>query len=73
MSSGPARRKSIYPIQALAFTSTRENLQQNVHNLIIAREGSELHIITGLRDVATHEARRARGHYRSFSSRRVPN
>jgi Fe-S cluster assembly scaffold protein SufB len=38
--------KSIYPIQACLYID-KENLQQNVHNLIIAEEGSELHIITG--------------------------
>jgi uncharacterized protein len=38
--------KSIYPVQACLYLD-KENLQQNVHNLIIAEEGSELHIITG--------------------------
>lgn len=38
--------KSIYPIQACLYMD-KENLQQNVHNLIIAEEGSELHVITG--------------------------
>jgi len=38
--------KSVYPIQACLYLD-KENLQQNVHNLIIAEEGSELHIITG--------------------------
>jgi uncharacterized protein len=38
--------KSIYPIQACLYVD-KENLQQNVHNLIIAEEGSELHVITG--------------------------
>jgi len=38
--------KSIYPIQACLFLGT-EGLQQNVHNIIIAEEDSELHIITG--------------------------
>ena len=38
--------KSIYPIQACLYID-KEGLQQNVHNLIIAEEGSELHIITG--------------------------
>ncbi len=38
--------KSVYPIQACLYID-KENLQQNVHNLIIAEEGSELHIITG--------------------------
>ena len=38
--------KSIYPIQACMFME-KDNLQQNVHNIVIAEEGSELHIITG--------------------------
>jgi uncharacterized protein len=38
--------KSVYPVQACLYLD-KENLQQNVHNLIIAEEGSELHIITG--------------------------
>lgn len=38
--------RSIYPIQACLYLHT-DGLQQNVHNIIIAEEGSELHIITG--------------------------
>jgi uncharacterized protein len=38
--------KSIYPVQACLYLD-KEGLQQNVHNVIIAEEGSELHIITG--------------------------
>jgi hypothetical protein len=38
--------KSIYPIQACLYMG-KDGLQQNVHNIIIAEEGSELHIITG--------------------------
>jgi hypothetical protein len=38
--------KSIYPVQACLYLD-KEGLQQNVHNIIIAEEGSELHIITG--------------------------
>lgn len=38
--------KSVYPIQACMYLE-KEGLQQNVHNIIIAEEGSELHIITG--------------------------
>ena len=38
--------KSIYPIQACLYVHT-DGLQQNVHNIVIAEEGSELHIITG--------------------------
>lgn len=35
-----------FPLQACLYMS-REGLAQNVHNIIIAGEGSELHIITG--------------------------
>lgn len=35
-----------FPLQACLYMS-REGLAQNVHNIIIAEEGSELHIITG--------------------------
>jgi uncharacterized protein len=38
--------KVIYPVQACMYID-KENLSQYVHNLIIAEEGSELHIITG--------------------------
>ncbi len=38
--------KSIYPIQACLYLD-KNGLQQNVHNIIIAEEDSELHIITG--------------------------
>ncbi len=35
-----------FPLQACLFL-TQDGLAQNVHNIIIAEEGSELHIITG--------------------------
>lgn len=38
--------KSDQPVQACLYIS-RENISQNVHNIIIAEEDSELHIITG--------------------------
>jgi hypothetical protein len=38
--------QSVYPIQACMYLD-KDGLQQNVHNIIIAEEGSELHIITG--------------------------
>lgn len=38
--------KTVYPIQACLYLD-KDGLQQNVHNIIIAEEGSELHIITG--------------------------
>ncbi len=36
----------IYPVQACLYISA-EGLAQDVHNIVIAEEGSELHIITG--------------------------
>jgi len=38
--------KSIHPVQACLYLD-KNGLQQNVHNLVIAEEDSELHIITG--------------------------
>ena len=38
--------KVVYPVQACLYLE-KEGLNQNVHNIIIAEEGSELHIITG--------------------------
>jgi uncharacterized protein len=38
--------KTNYPVQACLYLS-KANLAQNVHNIIIAEENSELHIITG--------------------------
>ncbi len=38
--------KAEFPLQACLYM-TREGLAQNVHNIVIAEEGSELHIITG--------------------------
>mgnify|MGYP001091225642 CR=1 FL=1 len=38
--------KTVYPVQACLYIA-KSNLAQNVHNIIIAEEGSELHIITG--------------------------
>jgi Fe-S cluster assembly scaffold protein SufB len=35
-----------FPLQACLYM-TRDGMSQNVHNIIIAEEGSELHIITG--------------------------
>jgi Fe-S cluster assembly scaffold protein SufB len=42
--------KSVNPVQACLYLG-HKNLAQKVHNIIIAEEGSELHIITGC---ATH-------------------
>ncbi len=38
--------KAVYPVQACMFIG-QEGLLQSVHNIIIAEEGSELHLITG--------------------------
>ncbi|MGD0794912.1 MAG: SufD family Fe-S cluster assembly protein [Dehalococcoidales bacterium] len=39
-------QKTVFPVQACLYLA-REKMIQNVHNIIIAEEGSELHIITG--------------------------
>ena len=46
--------KSIYPVQACLYLA-KSRLAQNVHNIIIAEEGSELHIITGCTTAAKEE------------------
>jgi Fe-S cluster assembly scaffold protein SufB len=38
--------KAIWPVQACLYLD-KDNISQYVHNLIIAEEGSELHVITG--------------------------
>jgi len=38
--------KTVFPVQACLYLA-KDKLAQNVHNIIIAEEGSELHIITG--------------------------
>ncbi len=37
---------TVFPVQACLYLKS-EDISQNVHNIIIAEEGSELHIITG--------------------------
>jgi Fe-S cluster assembly scaffold protein SufB len=39
-------QKVVYPVQACLYIA-HKNLAQKVHNIVIAEEGSELHIITG--------------------------
>ncbi len=39
-------QKTVFPVQACLYL-TKARLAQNVHNIIIAEENSELHIITG--------------------------
>jgi uncharacterized protein len=41
-----AGQKSVYPVQACLYMAKKQSIQ-NVHNIIIAEEGSELHVITG--------------------------
>ena len=41
-----AGQKTVFPVQACLYLA-QAKLVQNVHNIIIAEEGSELHIITG--------------------------
>ena len=38
--------RTVFPVQACLYLKS-EDISQNVHNIIIAEEGSELHIITG--------------------------
>ena len=44
--------KVVYPVQACLYLE-KEGLSQNLHNIVIAEEGSELHVITGCA-VAAH-------------------
>ncbi|MDX9804147.1 MAG: SufD family Fe-S cluster assembly protein, partial [Dehalococcoidales bacterium] len=39
-------KKSVFPVQACLYLA-KTRLIQDVHNIVIAEEGSELHIITG--------------------------
>ncbi len=39
-------QKSVFPVQACLYMAKKQAIQ-NVHNIVIAEEGSELHIITG--------------------------
>ena len=47
--------KTIYPVQACLYLA-KAQLAQNVHNVIIAEEDSELHIITGCTTASNEEA-----------------
>jgi len=46
--------KTDYPVQACLYLA-KAQLAQNVHNIIIAEEDSELHIITGCTTASAHE------------------
>ncbi len=48
-------QKSDYPVQSCLYLA-KEQLVQNVHNIIIAEEDSELHIITGCTTASTEDA-----------------
>ena len=47
--------KTTFPVQSCLYLS-KAKLAQNVHNIIIAEEGSELHIITGCTTASKEEA-----------------
>jgi Fe-S cluster assembly scaffold protein SufB len=47
-------QKTIYPVQACLYIAQPKAVQ-NVHNIIIAEEGSELHIITGCATATKNE------------------
>jgi Fe-S cluster assembly scaffold protein SufB len=48
-------QKTIFPVQACLYLS-KAQLAQNVHNIIMAEEGSELHIITGCTTASREES-----------------
>jgi Fe-S cluster assembly scaffold protein SufB len=47
--------KTVYPVQACLYLA-KARLAQNVHNIIIAEENSELHVITGCTAASNEEA-----------------
>ncbi len=47
-------QKTLFPVQACLYLA-QDKLVQNVHNVIIAEEGSELHIITGCATASEEE------------------
>jgi Fe-S cluster assembly scaffold protein SufB len=47
-------QKTVYPVQACLYLEQAKTVQ-NVHNIIIAEEGSELHIITGCATATKNE------------------
>jgi len=47
--------RTVYPVQACLYLA-KARLAQNVHNIIIAEEDSELHIITGCTTASNEEA-----------------
>ena len=63
--------KIVFPLQACLYMG-RENMIQNVHNIIIAEEGSELHIITGC-TTDTHVRPGCTSAFPSSTSRTTPS
>lgn len=47
-------QETVFPVQACLYMA-KEKLVQNVHNIVIAEEGSELHIITGCTTASEEE------------------
>ncbi|MHB8105058.1 MAG: SufB/SufD family protein, partial [Dehalococcoidales bacterium] len=47
-------QKTVFPVQACLYLAQQKAVQ-NVHNIIIAEEGSELHIITGCATASRNE------------------
>jgi hypothetical protein len=47
-------QKTVFPVQACLYLA-KAKLVQNVHNIIIAEEGSEMHIITGCTTASREE------------------
>jgi uncharacterized protein len=47
-------QKSVFPVQACLYLAKKQAIQ-NVHNIIIAEENSELHIITGCTTAPRHD------------------
>jgi uncharacterized protein len=47
-------QKSVFPVQACLYLAKKQAIQ-NVHNIVIAEEGSELHIITGCTTAPRHD------------------
>jgi Fe-S cluster assembly scaffold protein SufB len=47
-------QKSIIPVQACLYLARKQAIQ-NVHNIVIAEEGSELHIISGCTTASRHD------------------
>jgi len=62
--------KTVFPVKSCLYLGST-NLNQRVHNVIIAEEGSELHVITGC-TTPSHVQRDSTLASQSSSSRRTP-